>query len=351
MRGRRAVLAGAAAAGAGAAAGLAGRAGVTSAAPASPAPVLLGRANTETSATSVSNARGTALSAATSGNGERGVAGTDESTNGGYGVSGSSTNGIGVAGISTNGTGVYGAASALNQAGVNGIDISGNIISGGGYGVLAKSAYGYALYAEGDAAVTTNLSVLGSLFKGSGSFKIDHPLDPARKYLYHSFVESPDMKNVYDGTVTLDQDGRAAVALPNWFEALNRDYRYQLTPIGGPAPRLHIAAKVAGGQFAIAGGTPGQEVPWQVTGIRRDAWANAHRIPVEETKPAEDQGRYLHPEPHHGEPITVIARARAAAERHRSAGTASQPVGHQAAGVSGPRIQPAPENGWTPGTR
>jgi hypothetical protein len=38
------------------------------------------------------------------------------------------------------------------------------------------------------------------------------------------------------------------------------------------------------------------KVSWQVTGIRQDAWANAHRIPVEEEKPVAERGRYLHPE-------------------------------------------------------
>ncbi len=128
--------------------------------------------------------------------------------------------------------------------------------------------------------------------------------------------------------------GRATVELPDWFGALNRDYRYQLTAIGGPAPGLHIAAEVSGGQFAIGGGGAGQKVSWQVTGIRQDAWANAHRIPVEEAKPAEDQGRYLHPGLHGGEPITRIARARAHAERQRSARTATQRPHNQATGTS-----------------
>ena len=37
------------------------------------------------------------------------------------------------------------------------------------------------------------------------------------------------------------------------------------------------------------------EVSWQVTGIRQDAWAEEHRIVVEEDKPAEERGFYLHP--------------------------------------------------------
>ena len=38
------------------------------------------------------------------------------------------------------------------------------------------------------------------------------------------------------------------------------------------------------------------KVCWQVTGVRRDAWAEANRIPVEEVKPVGEKGNYLHPE-------------------------------------------------------
>jgi len=127
--------------------------------------------------------------------------------------------------------------------------------------------------------------VTGNLTKASGSFKIDHPLDPVNKYLSHSFVESPDMMNVYNGVVLLNLRGEAWVNLPDYFEALNRDFRYQLTPIGAPAPKLYIAKEVSGNRFKIAGGKPGGKVSWQVTGIRQDAYANAHRIAVEEGKP------------------------------------------------------------------
>jgi hypothetical protein len=134
-----------------------------------------------------------------------------------------------------------------------------------------------------------NLNVGGTLSKSSGSFRIDHPLDPQNKYLYHSFVESPDMKNIYDGVATLDDNGEATVQLPDWFEALNRDFRYQLTCVGGYAP-VYVASKVLRNEFRIAGGRAGLEVSWQVTGIRHDAYANAHRIPVEEEKPANERG-------------------------------------------------------------
>lgn len=139
------------------------------------------------------------------------------------------------------------------------------------------------------------VDINGHLTKSSGSFKIDHPLDPANKYLHHSFVESSDMKNIYDGVAVLDANGEAVIELPLWFEALNRDFRYQLTCIGGYAP-VYIAEKLHANRFKIAGGTPNLEVSWQVTGIRQDAWANAHPCPVEEDKSSEEQDYYLHPE-------------------------------------------------------
>ncbi len=141
-----------------------------------------------------------------------------------------------------------------------------------------------------------DVDVAGNLSKSSGSFKIDDPIDPANKYLYHSFVESPDMMNIYNGVAVLDSDGTAVVQLPEWFEALNRDYRYQLTAIGAAAPNLHIAQEVANHQFSIGGGSAGLKVSWQVTGIRQDAWANAHRIPVEVQKRGVERGHYIHPE-------------------------------------------------------
>ena len=40
------------------------------------------------------------------------------------------------------------------------------------------------------------------------------------------------MKNIYYGVAVLDEAGEAIVTLPDWFEALNGDFRYQLTPMG-----------------------------------------------------------------------------------------------------------------------
>ncbi len=144
-------------------------------------------------------------------------------------------------------------------------------------------------------AANGDVNILGSLSKGSGSFKIDDPLDPANKYLYHSFVESPDMMDVYNGNITTNQRGIAVVTLPEYFQALNRDFRYQLTVIGQFAQAI-VAKEIRHNQFEIKTNHPGVKVSWQVTGIRHDAFADAHRIPVEQPKPPEEQGKYLHPE-------------------------------------------------------
>ena len=142
----------------------------------------------------------------------------------------------------------------------------------------------------------TGVSVNGTLTKTAGSFKIDHPLDPANQYLYHSFVESPDMMNIYNGIVELDQSGTAVVMLPPWFDALNGDFRYQLTPIGQPEPDLFISAEIHNNSFGIAGGSAGAKVSWQVTGVRHDPFAQANRIQVEQPKPLAEKGTYIFPE-------------------------------------------------------
>ena len=143
--------------------------------------------------------------------------------------------------------------------------------------------------------VSVGVTVTGALSKASGSFVIDHPLDPENETLSHSFVESPDMKNVYDGVVTTDENGLSVVELPDWFEALNRDFRYQLTVIGRFAQAI-VEQEIADNRFTIRTNLGMVKVSWQVTGIRRDPWANAHRVQVEEPKPAAERGTYLHPE-------------------------------------------------------
>ena len=147
--------------------------------------------------------------------------------------------------------------------------------------------------------VKGNVVVVGAIAKGSGSFVIDHPLDPKNKLLYHSFVESPDVKNIYDGIAVLNENGEAVVELPSYFGALNRDFRYQFFPIEKPAPNLYIKSEIQNNQFTIAGGDPLTRVSWQVTGIRHDPFILKHPI-VPEVEKGKDtlvnKGKYLFPE-------------------------------------------------------
>ncbi|HET9495666.1 MAG TPA: S-layer homology domain-containing protein [Chloroflexia bacterium] len=213
-------------------------------------------------------------------------------------------NGRGIQGESAQGNGLHGVSNSNNASGVYGEN------TGTGFGLAGRTGgdgdaiFGDNLDPAGRAGYFNgNVRVQGFLSKASGSFEIDHPLDPENKYLYHSFVESPDMMNVYNGNVMLDGRGEAVVQLPGYFEALNRDFRYQLTPLGAAAPGLYVAEEVKGNSFKIAGGPAGGKVSWQVTGIRHDPYAEQNRIQVEVEKPAEDKGSYLHPEVY-GKPQT-----------------------------------------------
>jgi hypothetical protein len=195
---------------------------------------------------------------------------------------------------STNGNagGVVGEATSTSGTGVVGLATATSGPCVGVWGATGSPA-GWAGYFQG------NVNVTGTLSKGAGAFKIDHPLDPQNRYLYHSFVESPDMMNLYNGIVTTDQRGYATVHLPDWFEALNRDYRYELTVVDSTDSDTFVQAKVVRGvannQFTLRTSLPATRVSWLVTGIRHDAFANAHRIPVEEEKPLAERGLYLYP--------------------------------------------------------
>jgi hypothetical protein len=208
-----------------------------------------------------------------------------ESTNS-FGISGSSTNGVAISGTSAQSVGVNG--QSTNSHGVQGQSLSADAADAGvvGFGLPGGAFAG---------RFQGNVHVSGTLSKGGGSFKIDHPLDPENKYLYHSFVESPDMMNIYNGNITTDENGDAEVGLPDWFEALNKDFRYQLTVVGTFAQAI-VADEVSNNRFQIKTSAPGVKVSWQVTGIRRDAFANRYRIKVEEEKPERERGYFLHPE-------------------------------------------------------
>jgi hypothetical protein len=259
----------------------------------------------------------------------------------GRGVYGTSSADAGVEGFSSAFDGVYGSTSNATYAGTSGHGgqfgvyglgaASGSTFGvwGGGYtGVQgdtgshspcsycpAVRGYGHAGYggffsatdtggigvwAEGPTAgdFQGDVIVNGTLSKTAGSFRIDHPLHPATEYLQHSFVESPDMMNVYNGNVATDANGFATVKLPVYFQALNRSFRYQLTVVG----KAHWDAKAAvwnevkDNRFTIRTDQPDVKVSWQVTGVRHDVYANANRIKVVVPKASRDRGKYLFPE-------------------------------------------------------
>lgn len=219
------------------------------------------------------------------------------------GVIGTSQTGSGVRGFSISAHGILGYSQAGTTGGAvgvgNTIGVFGNAVTVGTatvpttrvgiWGQASGAANNWAGYFNG------NVSVIGSLAKGSGTFKIDHPLDPANKYLYHSFVESPDMMNVYNGNVSTDANGFATVKMPDYFSALNKDFRYQLTVIGTFANAI-ISKEINNNTFEIRTDKPNIKVSWQITGVRQDKYANAHRVIPEVEKEAQYKGKYLHAE-------------------------------------------------------
>jgi hypothetical protein len=227
-------------------------------------------------AESVSGTTGTAILAYRNGNGNAILA----TTLAGVGVnagSGNASQDVAVKGSAT--TGVWGTATGNGGVGVR--------ASNGGI----ASATG--LWAQGYSFISGNFDVIGTLTKSAGTFKIDHPQDPENKFLIHSFVESPDMMNVYNGNISSDNNGFATITLPSYFEALNIDFKYQLTIVGKEFAQALVYEKIKNNQFIIRTDKPNIEVSWQVTGVRNDKYAQQNRIVPEVEKSAKQKGKYL----------------------------------------------------------
>ena len=249
-----------------------------------------------------------------------GLAGVYGESDSGRGVVGKSRDEYGVLAISGNHDGVRGDSYGSNRAGVyginyaaSGIGVRGQADVAGGVGVYGSStantgvygvtSQGTGVWGSNGGSNTTGwagyfdgrVTVNGNFINASGSSMIDHPLDPENMVLQHAVVESPDMMNIYNGNITTDSQGYATVTMPDWFEALNGDFRYQLTVIGQFAQAI-VAQELEGNQFIIQTDKPDVTVSWQVTGIRHDPWAEANRIEVELAKDEADLGLYLHPE-------------------------------------------------------
>jgi hypothetical protein len=234
-----------------------------------------------------------------------GVSGTSSSGNG---VSGSSKTGPGVFGTSENGFGILGnsggphainaqggtKAAILAESQATGVAAATHGTAGGVAAFVGKGKVAALL--NGAVGIQGDTSIVGTFaVNGAKAFRIDHPFHPTTKYLIHSCVESNEMLNVYSGVIALDSRGEAEINLPHWFEALNEDFRYQLTAIGAPAPNLHIKQEIRENYFAVAGGAEGMKVSWQVAGRRHDAYAKAHPLQVEQDKPSCELGTYGHP--------------------------------------------------------
>jgi hypothetical protein len=328
----------------------------------------LGAADNFTQPLTINSASPSSLIATSSAAGASAVVGnsTDTSANFNAGVFGGANgpSGIGVegSGVLTGVLGFSGQSSSFFPLSGFGVGVNGDTGLTGGVGVLATVDDGIALWAvnssngyatavienlgtgnvfqaagtSGAVIVDTsgNLTVTGTIFAGVKDFRIDHPLVPSEKYLTHSSIESSEMLNLYTGNAVLGADGSAAVSLPDWFTALNDDFRYQLTPIGGFA-QLYIAEEITGNQFRIAGGRAGMKVSWLVTGVRRDAYAKMHPLVVESDKQGEERGHYLHPDAF-GQPlemgITAVNRAKLHAQH--AAKPASAPVILKGLGVT-----------------
>lgn len=157
---------------------------------------------------------------------------------------------------------------------------------------LTNSA-GRLLLSDAGASITGNLTVSGALSGASKNFKIDHPLDPQNKILNYTSIESPDMMNIYNGNTTTNESGEATVKMPDYFEALNKDFRYQLTVIGQFAQAI-VIEEIKGNTFVIKTDKPNVKVSWQVTGIRHDKFADDKRATVEEDKSGKDKGKCLY---------------------------------------------------------
>ena len=220
----------------------------------------------------------------TGGNGDPNDINNGNGGNGVQGVGGSGTNNV-ADGNNFGGNGVEGYGGSATFSGIGGVFASGNGVGNEGLVAIGGLAGNF----------TGDVMVSGAIMAGTKDFKIDHPLDPANKYLVHASVESSEMKNIYDGNVTTDNQGHATVQLPEWFEVLNTDFRYQLTVIGQFAQAI-IGRKIENNQFEIRTSAPNVEVSWQVTGVRQDAFAKANPLVVEQEKESRLRGFYIHPE-------------------------------------------------------
>ena len=125
--------------------------------------------------------------------------------------------------------------------------------------------------ADGDATFA------GAVSKGSGSFKISHPLPEKTEthHLVHSFIEGPQADLIYSGMVTL-VDGKAEINLDTaarmtegTFLLLNTNLRRFVSNEGGWTA---VKSSITGNVLTVEAqdDTCTDEVFWTVIGERKD---------------------------------------------------------------------------------
>ncbi len=156
-----------------------------------------------------------------------------------------------------------------------------------GYGIYATGGVGGVGVAAFAGYFDGNIEATGTVFGSAKDFKIDHLPDPANKYLVHTSVESSEMMNIYSGNVVTDELGLATVTLPDWFQAENTDFRYQLTvPPAVDSPRQSSRKRLPTTSSRLE--RLECEGSWQITAVRQDNHAKAHPVIVEQEKPASE---------------------------------------------------------------
>ncbi len=159
-----------------------------------------------------------------------------------------------------------------------------------GYGIVGQGSW-YGVYAVGNMGCS-----------GVKTFLIDHPADPANQMLRHFSTESDEVLNMYRGMIQLDGNGEAIVELPDYFPLVNKNFSYQLTPVGTPV-QPYVAQEIQGKTFKVAG-APNTKVSWMVLAERNDPYLQQHPElrTAEVVKNGERSGKYLMPELYNVDP-------------------------------------------------
>lgn len=218
---------------------------------------------------------------------------------------------FGIAGYvnASNSAGVYGHSSAIGSVGVHGQHTGtgyGGKFASGATGALFQAptigGYGhgtYGLTGETTAGGGSGVHAVGNISAtGTKPFRIDHPFDPTNKYLMHYASESPFPQNFYNGNVTTDGRGYGWVDLPDYFDEINTNLKYQLTVMddGEEFVLVKVTKKVENGRFQIRTSKPNVEVSWRIDADRNDRYVKAYRPADVVEKPVTERGTYQQPE-------------------------------------------------------